>query len=531
MRRGNCCLYLVACLIVALGLEAPSLRSQSNAKKVKPPTAAASGGVEQTSPRSREFPKARGIPAARPPPSLCGNPRLRRRLQRVPTLRPALRVSNMSLRIGNGRETRMLLEIVSCARRDPSGRCLRWIAILAVAALLPVAPRALGQSCPFTTCGDGSDGALNYTGQSGMVVFDPVALGLHGTGDAFCVYNFTSITIPAGLTVQLSANKVNCPVYWLSQGDVNIAGTLSLRGTDGSAATLNTALRFPAPPGSGGFPGGVGGNITTNQAATAGSGPGGGAPGSYYSPYPSGGTFTGNHFLVPLVGGSGGGGVNQNGQFGGGGGGGGGAILIGSSTQIIVPGIISADGGNGQYGSQGGCGSGGAIRLVSNTITASGTLSAIGYYTTGGTSAGTPGQIRLEATTINFTGTLCDSSYACSTPLAESNPLPLLVPTTRQPSVQVTQINGMKITENPATFPDATINTSSPVPVVITAHQVPMGTVPILYIFSETQDLDAQPCSGGLQGTLATSTCTVNIIYPPTDSRGFVRATWSAPPP
>ena len=36
---------------------------------------------------------------------------------------------------------------------------------------------------------------------------------------------------------------------------------------------------------------------------------------------------------------------------------------------------------------------------------------------------------------------------------------------------------------------DAAIMTGSPVPVVITAHQIPVGAVPTLYIFSETQGL------------------------------------------
>ena len=257
----------------------------------------------------------------------------------------------------------MLTAMFSRAGRRSSERCWTCVALLAGAALLASAPAAFGQQCPFATCGDGSDGALNYTGQSGTVFFDPVALGLHGTGDAFCVYNFISITIPAGLTVQLSANKVNCPIYWLSQGDVSIAGVLSVAGTSGSVATLNTALRVPAVPGSGGFSGGVGGNTTTNQNATAGSGPGGGAAGSVSGSPAGGGTFTGNRFLVPLIGGSGGGGEYATGQFGPGGASGGGAILIASSTQINVPGTITADGGNGI------CGGGGAIRLVSNTVT------------------------------------------------------------------------------------------------------------------------------------------------------------------
>jgi hypothetical protein len=89
----------------------------------------------------------------------------------------------------------------------------------------------------------------------------------------------------------------------------------------------------------------------------------------------------------------------------------------------------------------------------------------------------------------------------------------------------VTSINGTPITENPFSFPDITIDTNQPVPVVITAHQVPLGTVPTLYIFSEQSD-QVLPCVGGLQGTLATSTCIISIPYPFGGSRGLVKAVW-----
>jgi hypothetical protein len=299
---------------------------------------------------------------------------------------------------------------------------------------------------------------------------------------------------------------------------------------------MDTAVRIPAVPGSGGFTGGVGGstNSSTNQNATAGNGPGGGAPG-LTTAGAGGGSFTGNAYLVPLIGGSGGGGCNQgDGYFGPGGGAGGGAILIASSTQIIVSGTITADGGSGMEGCNipfnppSGGGSGGAIRLVSVTISGTGFISANGSDGAGGG----PGRDRLEASTISFTGSFTDNNGGSVTQVSESNPLPLLVPTTLQPSVQVTKINGVPITENPFSFPDITINTASPVPVVITGHNVPLGTVPILYIFSDTQDQQAIPCPGGLStGTLATSTCTMNIAYPYADSRGFVKATWSSTPP
>jgi len=75
-------------------------------------------------------------------------------------------------------------------------------------------------------------------------------------------------------------------------------------------------------------------------------------------------------------------------------------------------------------------------------------------------------------------------------------------------------------------FPDITINTDRPVPVVITGHQVPIGTVPTINILGENSDQDNLQCPGGMQGTLATSTCTVNITFPFGGSRGLVWVTW-----
>src|SRR5437868_804413 len=67
--------------------------------------------------------------------------------------------------------------------------------------------------------------------------------------------------------------------------------------------------RIVTVPGAGGFAGGAGGSRgTTGLAAEAGQGPGGGAPSLPNVPDAKGGTFSGNRFLVPLIGGSGGGG-------------------------------------------------------------------------------------------------------------------------------------------------------------------------------------------------------------------------------
>jgi hypothetical protein len=211
----------------------------------------------------------------------------------------------------------------------------------------------------FSSNSDGSDGAYDLTGQTGVVNFDPKQF--HGSGVANNVFNFTTITIPAGVAVKLSGNLVNGPVYWLAQGNVDVEGTIDLSGQAGAGATPILDARRRPVPGPGGYSGGVGGKTDSSGAATlpiaqSGDGPGGGAAGSPTGTNCNsfslgfGGTFTANQFLVPLVGGSGGGGANSFGTLGstpyaGGGGAGGGAILIASSTTITVNGTINANGG------------------------------------------------------------------------------------------------------------------------------------------------------------------------------------------
>ncbi len=400
-------------------------------------------------------------------------------------------------------------------------------AVLIMAAFSATTPRALAQ---FSSGSNGSDGAYAPTASGN---FTPSQF--HGTGVANNVFNFTTITIPAGVTITLTAGIDNAPVYWLATSKVDIEGTVNLAGAPGAPYTSDVDVRVPALAGSGGYNGGVGGNPTTGQNATPGSGPGGGATGDlggHCNAYA--GYFTGNQYLIPLVGGSGGGGANNGGgtAFGTGGGAGGGAILIASSTQIIVNGTITADGGwggcNNASGPLGNGGSGGAVRLVSNTITGTGSMTAGGGFA-GVTGSFNPdggfGRIRLEAYTNSFTGSFN------GTPVSQSTPLNLFsnfIPTKPQPSIRVTSVNGTAITENPFSFPDIAINTDQPVPVVITGQQVPVGTVPTLVILGETADQDLT-CTGGLGGTLATSTCTINITFAFGGSRGLVKTTWQNP--
>src|SRR4051812_39868169 len=144
---------------------------------------------------------------------------------------------------------------------------------------LTLAVAAWGQ---FSSGSTGVDGAYNPA-VSGD--FDPAALGINAAGDN--VFNFTTINIPAGVTIRLRGSKVrNLPVIWLATGNVTIAGTLNLDGDagyalDGSNQSQIAANRRAAEPGAGGYYGGLGARASV--APEAGAGPGGGSPGQQVS--------------------------------------------------------------------------------------------------------------------------------------------------------------------------------------------------------------------------------------------------------
>lgn len=273
---------------------------------------------------------------------------------------------------------------------------------------------------------------------------------------------------------------------------------------------------MPSAAGAGGYGGGVGG--TGSLSPSNGNGPGGGVPDAS-SKKGQNGTFTGDQYLVPLVGGSGGSGAASNDcgtNVSAGGGGGGGAILIASSTTIdLSNGTIRATGGGSP--DWGGGGSGGAIRLVSNAI-----YMPYGQVLAGGGSGGEgsrqSGHIRLEAFSIPYVS----SDVSVQT----AQPLGLALPATPPPTLRVTNVNKVAITENPFSFPDTTIDTGSPVEIAIQGNYVPVGTTPTLYIYSETGP-DLTIAVPALTGTLQNSTATVSVTLPTGGSRGFVKATWS----
>jgi len=355
---------------------------------------------------------------------------------------------------------------------------------------------------PFVSGSTGADGAFNPTTNT------VVALPASG------VLNYTTVNIPSNVTVTFTPNALNTPVTMLATGNVTISGTINV---NGSWATSSG----PGVGGPGGFNGGYSNTMYT-VVGGAGLGPGGG---------PGGGTTTtpqyigingsyagvgtnnapssiyGNVNLLPLIGGSGGGG-GYNGFYQSHGGGGGGAIVIASSTTITHNGNITAYGGGGY--SNGGAGSAGAIRLVANTITGTGSINA--SSTSGGT-----GRIYLQSNNFSY--------YGASNPMFNYG-IPSSVTGSAPPTITITSVGGTNTPATPTgsyanadiTLPNTTTN---PVPVNISATNIPVGTVFSVYVIpqmwtSKNISTDLPPVSTTLSGTTASSSGTANVTIPTT---------------
>jgi hypothetical protein len=359
----------------------------------------------------------------------------------------------------------------------------------------------------FPSGSTGADG--NLIANTGVTTFTATPAG------GGSVYNFNTIQIAPGSTLKLSGAAFPGPLYFLAQGAVTVGGTIDLSGQSGSVPTTPAQRTGPTIPGPGGYGGGAA--SFAGNPALPGLGPAGSAvTGCNGGSAAGGGGFTGNQFLVPLVGGSGGGGNTGSG------GAGGGALLIASSVSITVTGTITANGGAG--GSAAGGGAGGGIRLVAPVIAGTGGITASGgaggaYNACGGAS----GTIRLESFQNTFTGSTNGNVYL-------ANPFSLFIPaSTAQPSLMVTSIGGVAVPANPTgsfVVPDAIVNSSSPMTVNIQASNIPLGTIPTIYFSTENFPDQKITANAGLAGTLASSTTTATVALNPGYSIGFVTATW-----
>ena len=161
----------------------------------------------------------------------------------------------------------------------------------------------------FSSGSDGLDGALTLANSLGVVLFDPVDTARGGCvldPGRRGVYDFTTITIGAGTSLILRADKVNKTVHWLATGNIVISGTVNLDGE-------RHGDERPEPASSGRdsrlwwYAGGLGGRTYPPTApATPGEGPGGGSGGYTTAPFCSpttpcgrGVTFTGTGTSFP----------------------------------------------------------------------------------------------------------------------------------------------------------------------------------------------------------------------------------------
>jgi hypothetical protein len=355
------------------------------------------------------------------------------------------------------------------------------------------------------TFASGSTGALGALAPSSNTT---VALPPDG------VLNYTSVTIPAGVTVTFQPNAANTPVTLLATGDVTIGGTVSVDGGPGANNTSSTVRAAGGLGGPGGFKGGDGGLIS-GPGAGPGQGPGGGAPNGGGGTYGAPASFTS---LLPLFGGSGGAGTGHHGCCGngGGGGGGGGAIVIASSTKISVSGTVSANGGACGGPNAAGGGSGGAVRLVAPEIAGAGSVRAVGANCGGGEGFG---RIRLEAFAVNFSGSVNPPMNSGTTTSAAPGPVvaassPALV---ALPTIAVSSVGGISAPATPGgsySVADVSLpaGTANPVPVVVTATNTPVGATVTVALHPSTAARTTYTV--GLSGSFSSSTGTASVTFP-----------------
>jgi hypothetical protein len=353
---------------------------------------------------------------------------------------------------------------------------------------------------------NGSDGALNPSVNSTIDM----------TARASGIYQYTSVNIPSGVTVNFIPNAANTPVVWLVQGNVTIAGSINVQGQGAN----NSAGGLGGP---GGYRGGNGVNGTTGSA-TAGEGPGGGSPGqdggnaSYatigctnssilpFTP-PSPVTY-GNAFLLPLVGGSGGGGSTNSNvcSYGDGGGGGGGAILIAASGTITSSGSIQAQGGGGAcctYYCAGG-GSGGAVRLVASKIIGTGQIYAQG-------SGCGNGRVRFDTYENDFSGNIQGA-------FSQGSQFVIIPAAGQGAQLTIVSVAGVSVSASPTGLiatPDAVVSAQqgNPIAIVVQCTNIPLNT-PITVSVTPMNGPPVSASGFNTTGTSGSSTATVTLNLP-----------------
>lgn len=345
---------------------------------------------------------------------------------------------------------------------------------------------------------DGSDGAFSPAsnveidlGQAATGVWNAAGAG-HGVYDPekwAVVFKFSSVDIPAGVTVTFKNHPTYAPVVWLVQGDVNIAGELNL---DGKAGTDNTVGALtPAEPGPGGFRGGPRGPSGNSW----GYGPGASAPDVSIMGPGSIGRYAlayGNPQIVPLIGGSGSG--TRTGNVISSGSGGGGAIAIFARATTIT-GKISALGGVGNFNST--VGAGGAVKIVSDSVSGAGVIQCVnGAYAPNENA----GRIRIETSSLSPTVQLAPETIG----VPPANP-PVIWPAANAPTARVVSVDAVPAPTDPraplVAGADVAIQNSDEVVVFIETQNFPIEGVVQLNItpkFGSRTTLNAARLSGDI---------------------------------
>lgn len=407
----------------------------------------------------------------------------------------------------------------------------------------------------------GADGALNPT------VNTEITLPPSG------ILNYTTVNIPAGVTVKFKRNAANTPIYLLASGDVTIAGTIDIRGQDGKhSGTYGDGAQgddgLPGEAAPGGFSGGRGGRDDAQQRTDiirggGGLGPGGGpgglegnngcSPTGGYIKYVGGGgghtrkaykletvvrcganygpagASYGSTLLQPLVGGSGGGGGRGGTNYpGSGGGGGGGALLIASSGTLKIlntAGAIDATGGDGGGvagtggGGQGAGGSGGAIRLVGTLITGNGKLLAKGGCTNANGSRGQScfadgswDQIGGSEGRIRLEGDAISYTGATDPTYVRGDVGPIFIASA--PTLRIASVAGQPVPQTPTGINDITMPaTNDPVVVTFESTNVPVGNTVQLRVVP-AYGTTTEAISPAISGSTAAGTAQVSVTLP-----------------
>lgn len=429
-------------------------------------------------------------------------------------------------------------------------------AMLAALSAIFISPLALA----FSSGSTGADGALAPT------VNTQITLPPSG------ILNYTSVTIPVGVTVTFKKNALNTPVQMLVSGDVTIRGVLTVRGGDakhsGTYGDGNQADDgIPGTGGPGGFDGGRGGRddpALRAEIVRAGSGlgPGGGRGGTegddgctgttYFKYLGSGASFAtgvrnlgeyyfdaycspstigrakpyGSSLLQPLIGGSGGGGGRGGTAFpGSGGGGGGGALLIAASgvINIVTGGQIEAIGGDGGgqsgpgVGGQGAGGSGGGVRLIATTLTGAGPIYAnggcINSNNTARQSCDTNSQSGGSNGRVRLEGENITYTGTATPAYSVDTPGPIFL--SSLPSLRIASVAGSAVPANPTGTADVTLpaNIVNPVTVSFETANVPQGNTVLLKVIP-AYGIAIEAITPAITGTTAAGTASVQVTLP-----------------